>query len=115
MRQPPPLTEPPSQRTAYLVRGVLMLPMAVFAEVIANPIVPWSFVPGQLALIVGAGIGLGVFERYYPKIASVAFVALAALVFWFSFASQTSMLPLFMLSAAYDLTRFGVRVSIELE
>ena len=115
MRQPPPLTEPPSQRTAYLVRGLLMLPMAAMAEVMVHPIVPWSFIPGQLALIVGAGIGLGVFERYYPKIASIVFVVLAALVFWFSFASQTSMLPLFLFSAAYDLTRFGVRVSIELE
>lgn len=107
MREPPPVDKPSSERFSYLIRGLIMLVIGMVAEGFSRPVVPWSYVPGQLAVVVGVGIALGILELYYPRVISVVYLVVAAGVFWFVFGSDTSILPLFLYASAYDLTRFG--------
>lgn len=113
MREPPPLSEPPSLRYGYLFRGLIMLVGGMVSEWLMRPIVPWTYVPGTLVVVTGVGIAVAIFDRYRPDFASIAYFAVAVGVFGLTYLSQTSILPLFLYTAAFDLTRFALRVQIE--
>jgi hypothetical protein len=113
MREPPPLSEPPNQRYGYLIRGLIMLVAGMVSEGLMHPVVPWTYVPGMIIISIGVGIGLGVFDRYLPNIAAIAYFVLAIGFFIVTRSAETSLLPLFLYSGFYDLARFGVRVQFE--
>ncbi len=94
----------------YLVWG-----FAMEFVVRPKPMVPASYVPGFLFLCVGAGFGIALFDRYYPRFGTLACWTAIPIIFIAETAGRNSVLPLMLFAGIFQLVRALLRVTLPSE
>jgi hypothetical protein len=115
MREPPKVPEPPPQTPDQLIGGIVSLMIGIVSETVLHPVIPWTYMPGAIILMIGLGIGAAVLERQRHREGTIAyFVILAGVAIWFFQGWQNiSLLAPMLYTGFYQLTRWGLRLQLE--
>jgi hypothetical protein len=111
VRPPPKLETPPNQIVFLVVSGVLLLILGLFSELGTRPrpLVPITFVPGFAFICAGAGFGMAVFDRYFPRF-SWAYFLPAVWIFLAQSSGGNSALPILLYAGLYQVARAVLRL-----
>jgi hypothetical protein len=101
----------------FVLSGLFYLAWGLLMEfgVRPKPLVPASFVPGFLFLCVGAGAGIALLDRYFPKFGTLACWALVPVIFLMEVSGNNSVLPLMLYAGVFQLARALLRVTLPAE
>lgn len=79
-----------------------------------RPIIPWTYVPGSILVILGLGVATALFNRSYVKFGLGAYYAATiGVVIWASL-TGTSFFPVFLYMGTFHLTQWALSLAIEL-
>jgi len=119
---PPPRINPPSkippapaQNYDSLVSGLICLFVGIGSEAVMHPIMPWTFMPGTIFVMIGLGLGAAVLEKHFPKPGMITYyVLMAGVLFWYMNAWQNiSFLAPMLFLGFFQLSRFVLRLTLD--
>lgn len=98
----------------YVMSGLFYLLVGLLMEFVVRPkpLVPASYVPGFLFLCAGAGFGVALFDRYFPRFGLSVFFLLFPIIFVAEQTGNNSVLPLMLYAGLFQLLRALLRVTI---
>lgn len=98
----------------HLFAGLVCLVAGIVNEASAHPVTPWSYMPGQLLMMVGLGIGTAVWEHHQRRPGTIAFfVILGAIgIWWISNFPSISYLGLALYIGLHQLTRWVLKMAL---
>lgn len=113
---PPPKIPPaPTHNYDSLVAGLICLVIGIGSEAVLHPIIPWTFMPGTIFVMIGLGVGLAVLEKQYPKPGMICFyIGTAGVMFWYIGAMlNISYLAPMLYFGMFQLSRCVLRLTFD--
>lgn len=111
MRPPPKQPESPPPVPDQLIGGIISLVIGIVSETILHPIVPWTFMPGVIILMIGLGLTAAVFQSRVPRWGRLGyFVILVGVLAWyFNGFMQISPLGPMLYVGTFQVTTWALR------